>query len=94
MRPNAGVASPRSCERFLASSEQFPGVFGEGETPEEATESFWEMVDFIGELASRPDWPHPRDDFERAMHERGDDALPADDDGWLSSWDDEEWEQA
>src|SRR5687768_10183661 len=47
-------------DEFLASSSAFPGVFGEGETREEAIDNFWEGVEFIGELARAPDWPHSR----------------------------------
>lgn len=50
-------------EGFLAFSEAFPGVFGEGETREEAIDNFWQMVDFIGELARAPDWPHDRSPY-------------------------------
>jgi hypothetical protein len=50
-------------EEFVASSGAFPGVYGEGETREEAIESFWGMVDFIGELAQAPDWPHDRSPY-------------------------------
>lgn len=89
-------------EEFLASSEAFPGIYGEGETREEAIDSFWEMVDLIGELARAPDWPHDRtpyvDEWETA--EGGplaadDDALPPwkaedlDDD--LPPWNGEAW---
>jgi hypothetical protein len=50
-------------DEFLASSNAFPGVYGEGETREEAIESFWEMVDFIGGMARAPDWPHDRSPY-------------------------------
>ena len=33
-------------EEFLASSSAFPGLYGEGETREEAIENFWQMVGF------------------------------------------------
>lgn len=48
---------------FLASSRVFPGVFGEGETREEAIDSFWEMVEFIGGLGRGPDGPHSREPY-------------------------------
>jgi hypothetical protein len=67
-------------EEFLASSEKFPGVYGEGETREEAIDSFWEMVDFIGELARAPDWPHDRTPYVDEWETAGDGALPSDDD--------------
>ncbi len=82
-------------EEFLASSEAFPGVYGEGETREEAIENFWQMVDFIGELAGAPDWPHDRspyvDEWESAAGEGlpladGDDDLPP----WEAGNDDDE----
>lgn len=75
-------------DEFLASSEAFPGIYGEGETREEAIESFWQMVDLIGELAQAPDWPHDRspyvDEWEAQEGDSGD--LPwerggADDEG-------------
>ena len=50
-------------QEFLASSPAFPGVYGEGDTREEAVENFWEMVDFIGDLARAPDWPHDRSPY-------------------------------
>lgn len=67
-------------DEFLASSEAFPGVYGEGETREEAIDSFWEMVDFIGGLARAPDWPHDRAPYVDEWETAGDGALPADDD--------------
>lgn len=91
-------------EEFLASSEKFPGVYGEGETREEAVDSFWEMVDFIGELARAPDWPHDRTPYVDEWETAGDGALPADDDddelppwkaedadGDLPPWNGEPW---
>jgi hypothetical protein len=73
-------------EEFLASSEAFPGIYGEGETREEAIDNFWQMVDFIGELARAPDWPHDRapyvDEWEAA--EGG--PFAADDDDELPPW--------
>lgn len=63
-------------DEFVASSEAFPGVYGEGETREEAIESFWQMVDLIGELAQAPDWPHDRspyvDEWEARESDGGD----------------------
>lgn len=50
-------------DEFLASSAAFPGVYGEGTTREEAIENFWQGVDFIGELARAPDWPHDRSPY-------------------------------
>lgn len=80
----------RQGEEFLASSSAFPGVFGEGETREEAIESFWQMVEFIGELAQAPDWPHDRTPYVDAWQARlrGDGALPVNADA--EDWKDEE----
>lgn len=50
-------------DEFLASSDAFPGVFGEGETREVAIENFWQGVEFIGDLARAPDWPHSREPY-------------------------------
>lgn len=65
-------------DEFLASSEAFPGVYGEGETREEAVESFWQMVDFIGELARAPDWPHDRSPYVDEWETIGDGVLADD----------------
>lgn len=82
-------------EEFLASSEAFPGVYGEGETREEAIDNFWQMVDLIGELARAPDWPHDRspyvDEWESAeggdfSSDDGDDDLPP----WKTGDDDDD----
>jgi hypothetical protein len=62
-------------DEFLASSSAFPGVFGEGETREEAIDNFWEGVAFIGELARAPDWPHSREPYVDEW-ETLDDGLP------------------
>jgi hypothetical protein len=91
-------------EEFLASSDAFPGVYGEGETREEAIENFWQMVDFMGELARAPDWPHDRapyvDEWETAddesfASEGDDDDLPPwkaeDTDDDLPPWSGEPW---
>jgi hypothetical protein len=59
-------------EEFLASSAAFPGVYGEGETREEAIENFWQMVDLIGELARAPDWPHDRSPYVDEWETLGD----------------------
>jgi hypothetical protein len=79
-------------EEFLASSSAFPGVYGEGETREEAIESFWQMVDFIGGLARAPDWPHDRspyvDDWETLAE---DEFAPGEDDElWKVDEDDDD----
>lgn len=74
-------------DEFLASSRVFPGIFAEGKTRGEAIDNFWEMVEFIGELARAPDWPHAREPYvdERetlddgapsAEHEDADDDDP------------------
>lgn len=63
-------------DEFVASSEAFPGIFGEGGTREEAVESFWQMVDLIGELAQAPDWPHDRSPYVDEWQESDGDALP------------------
>lgn len=74
-------------EEVLASSEAFPGVYGEGETREEAIDNFWQMVDFIGELARAPDWPHDRSPYVDEWETGGDGVLPLDDgDGDLPPW--------
>jgi hypothetical protein len=73
-------------EDFLASSEAFPGVYGEGETREEAIDNFWQMVDFIGELARAPDWPHDRSPYVDEWEKPGDEVQPADDDDDLPPW--------
>jgi hypothetical protein len=73
-------------EEFLASSEAFPGVYGEGETREEAIDNFWEMVDFIGDLARAPDWPHDRSPYVDEWETAGDGALPDDGDDDLPPW--------
>lgn len=75
--------APQGAE-FLASSEAFPGIYGEGETREEAISSFWEMVDFIGELARAPDWPHDRSPYVDEWETTGDGVFP--DDGDLPPW--------
>jgi hypothetical protein len=82
-------------EEFLASSNAFPGVYGEGETREEAIESFWEMVDFIGGLARAPDWPHDRSPYVDEWETVGDAVLPSDDDAddlppWKAEEDDDD----
>jgi hypothetical protein len=73
-------------DELLASSEAFPGIYGEGETREEAIENFREMVDFIGGLARAPDWPHDRSPYvdEWEVAEGG--PLAADDDDELPPW--------
>ena len=73
-------------DEFLASSEAFPGIYGEGETREEAIDNFWQMVDFIGELARAPDWPHDRSPYvdEWEVVEGG--PPGADDDDELPPW--------
>lgn len=77
----------RQGDDFLASSEAFPGVYGEGETREEAIDNFWEMVDFIGELARAPDWPHDRTPYLDEWETPGEGALPFDeDDDELPLW--------
>lgn len=73
-------------DEFLASSEAFPGVYGEGETREEAIDSFWQMVDFIGQLARAPDWPHDRSPYVDEWETTGDGALPDDGDDDLPPW--------
>lgn len=82
-------------EEFLASSEAFPGVYGEGETREEAIDSFWEMVDFIGGLARAPDWPHDRSPYVDEWEALGDDVASEDDAAddlppWKAEEDDDE----
>ena len=77
-------------EEFLASSEAFPGLYGEGETREEAIENFWQMVDFIGELARAPDWPHDRSPYVDEWETLGDDVLPEDEENDLPPWKAEE----
>lgn len=62
-------------DEFLASSDAFPGIYGEGETREEAIGSFWEMVDFIGGMARAPDWPHDRSPYVDEWETPGDDAV-------------------
>lgn len=66
-------------DELLASSEAFPGIYGEGETREEAIDNFWEMVDFIGGLARAPDWPHDRSPFVDDWESIGDDEFGKDD---------------
>lgn len=73
-------------DEFLASSEAFPGVYGEGETREEAIDNFWEMVDFIGGLARAPDWPHDRSPYVDEWEAAGDEVPLADDDDDLPPW--------
>jgi hypothetical protein len=74
-------------EEFLASSRAFPGVYGEGKTREEAIDNFWQMVDFIGELARAPDWPHDRSPYVDEWETVGDGTLPDDeDDDDLPPW--------
>ena len=73
-------------EEFLASSEAFPGIYGEGETREEAIDNFWQMVDFIGELARAPDWPHDRSPYVDEWETPGDGVLPGDGDDDLPPW--------
>jgi hypothetical protein len=65
-------------DEFLASSAAFPGVFGEGETREEAIDSFWEMVDFIGGLARAPNWPHDRSPYVDAWETIDDETVGSD----------------
>lgn len=68
-------------DEFLASSSAFPGVFGEGETREEAVESFWQMVELIGDLARAPDWPHDRSPYVEPWESvDGDDPFADDED--------------
>ena len=74
-------------DEFLASSPVFPGVFGEGETREEAIENFWQGVDLVGDLARHPDWPHDPAPYAGAWEpsDDGDDELPEAwraDEGW------------
>lgn len=79
-------------EEFLASSAAFPGVYGEGETREEAIDNFWQMVDFIGGLARAPDWPHDRSPYVEPWEaEAGGDPLAGEDEGELPPWDGEPW---
>ena len=73
-------------EEFLASSEAFPGLYGEGETREEAIENFWQMVDFIGELARAPDWPHDRSPYVDEWETIGEDVGSEDEDDELPPW--------
>lgn len=73
-------------DEFLASSQAFPGVYGEGETREEAIESFWEMVDFIGGLARAPDWPHDRSPYVDEWETIEDTAPAADTDDGVPPW--------
>jgi hypothetical protein len=78
-------------DEFLASSSAFPGVFGEGETREEAIESFWQMVELIGELARAPDWPHDRSPYVEPWESVDDDDFADDeDDPFADVGDDEE----
>lgn len=64
-------------DEFLASSDAYPGVYGECTTREEAIDNFWECVDFIGELARQPDWPHDRSPYVEEWETFDDDgALP------------------
>lgn len=77
--------APQGAE-FLASSGAFPGVYGEGETREEAIENFWEMVDFIGELARAPDWPHDRSPYVDEWETFGDDELEGKAEDDLPPW--------
>lgn len=70
---HAPDVAPRGDE-FVASSRAFPGVYGE--TRGEAVESFWRMVDLIGELAQAPDGPHDRSPCVDEWREGGGDALP------------------
>lgn len=90
-------------DEFLASSSAFPGVYGEGETCEEAIESFWGMVDFIGDLARQPDWPHDRSPYVDTWEsldgdeEEWSDGLKDREDGGLKEWGDkgvEDWDDA
>lgn len=81
---------PQGAE-FLASSGAFPGVYGEGETREEAIDSFWQMVDFIGELARAPEWPHDRSPYVDPWESVGD-AGDADAEDWDADGLPEEWE--
>lgn len=73
-------------EEFLASSSAFPGVYGEGETRDEAIENFWGMVDFIGGLARAPDWPHDRTPYVDEWEAIGGEALGEDEDGNPPPW--------
>lgn len=73
-------------EEFLASSDAFPGIYGEGETREEAIDNFWQMVDFIGELARAPDWPHDRTPYMDEWETPGEDAQLADDADEFPPW--------
>ncbi|HEY0020060.1 MAG TPA: hypothetical protein VGC13_27410 [Longimicrobium sp.] len=76
-------------DEFLASSNAFPGVYGEGETREEAIDNFWEMVDFIGGLARAPDWPHDRSPYLEPWEAQGDDGFLADLEKGAEPWDEE-----
>jgi hypothetical protein len=63
-------------------------VFGEGETREEAIDSFWEMVDFIGGLARAPNWPHDRSPYVDAWETIDDEAAAGDKDPPTGTGDD------
>lgn len=97
-RPNRWNTEPDvepQGDEFLASSLALPGVYGEGETREEAIENFWEMVDFIGGLARAPDWPHDRAPYVDEWETIGDDisAKKADEDDlppWKAEEDDDD----
>ena len=93
-------------DEFLASSDAFPGIYGEGETRDEAIANFWEMVDFIGGMARAPDWPHDRSPYVDEWETFGDDVLAeaeggdhpppwkaGEDDDDLPPWSGEPWKQ-
>lgn len=77
-------------DEFLASSDAFPGIYGEGETHEEAIDNFWQMVDFIGELARAPDWPHDRSPYVDEWETIGQDVRSGDEKDELPPWKGEE----
>ena len=73
----------REGDAYTAWSERLPGIVGEGETPGEAIESFWQLAEFMRDEMAIPEWPHSREGWEDIFPELAglDDACAEDECG-------------
>jgi predicted RNase H-like HicB family nuclease len=59
----------REGDCYTAWSKRLPGMFGEGDTPEEAIESFWQFAELMRDEMAIPEWPHSREGWEDVFPE-------------------------